>query len=129
MKRRDALIAIGTAVAEGLPGAGPGFRFFSVSEYEVVDQIGGTDYPSGRPLSRCTHDARVTRFIDLMVSHSGKDVQDQWRSGIRLVNEEASRRFGVSFRNALRRSRTKLSISWRATKRDRTARSSAFSGA
>jgi hypothetical protein len=36
----------------------------------------------------------VNLFIDLIVSHSGKDMQDQWSSGLKLVDGEAQKHTG-----------------------------------
>ena len=47
--------------------------------------------------SQGSHEAKVSLFIDLMVSHSEPDVQDQWTHGLRAVENESRERFQKPF--------------------------------
>jgi hypothetical protein len=42
-------------------------------------------------------EARVSEFIDLMISNSKEEVKQQWANGLALVQSEAGKRFGKPF--------------------------------
>ena len=109
MKRRTALQVLAAGVAPGqMPSAQhhpvslaqtsssykP--RFFSSEQIELLAQLTEMIIPADDH-SPGAREANVNLFIDLMVSHSARDVQEQWTSGLKLLDTEAEKRSGKPF--------------------------------
>lgn len=109
MRRRTALQVLAASVGPGqfangqhhlvtLAQATASYKplFFSSEQIQLLAQLTGMIIPADDH-SPGAREAKVSLFIDLMVAHSGKDVQDEWGSGLRLVEAEAQKRSGKSF--------------------------------
>jgi hypothetical protein len=109
MKRRTALKLVAAGVAAervqiagrqlfALAQAPSGYklRFFSDDQNALLDRLTELIIPADdhSPGARA---AKVSLFIDLMVSHSEPDVQDQWTHGLRAVENESRERFQKPF--------------------------------
>lgn len=71
-------------------------QYFSPEQSELLAQLTGMIIPADDH-SPGAREAKVNLFIDVMVSHSGQGVQDQWSSGLKLVDAEALKRSGKPF--------------------------------
>src|SRR5262249_58207652 len=71
-------------------------RFFSPEQIELLAQLTETIIPADVH-SPGAREANVNLFIDLMVSHRARDVQEQWTSGLKLRDTEAEKRSGKPF--------------------------------
>jgi len=109
MERRTALRLIaGGVAAEQLDAAqhhlvtiarAPGaykLQFFSPAQNEVVDRLAEMIIPADDH-SPGAHDARVSLFIDLMVTNSARSIQEGWLAGLTAVDDEARTRFQKPF--------------------------------
>lgn len=109
MKRRAALQVLAVAVAPGqfataqhhlvaLAQAPSSYQpeFFNPEQIELLAQLTEMIIPADDS-SPGAREANVSLFIDLMVSHSGQDTQEQWSSGLKLVEAEAQKRYGQAF--------------------------------
>jgi hypothetical protein len=98
MKRRTALQVIGAGPVQLVALPSYKLQWFSPQQMEVLDLLTGMIIPADDH-SPGAKEAKVGLFIDLMVAHSSKDVQEEWSSGLKLVEDEAIRRSGKSFAN------------------------------
>ena len=73
-------------------------RFFTHQQVELLAQLTEMIIPADDH-SGGAREANVSHFIDLMVSQSDKDIQEQWSSGLKLVEAEAQKRYGKAFLN------------------------------
>ena len=109
MQRRTLLkLMIAGVVAERLQVAGQQLnalarapaeyklRFFSEGQNELLDRLTELIIPADDH-SPGAHEAKVSLFIDLMVSHSDPGVQDQWTRGLSVVEKESQARFQKPF--------------------------------
>lgn len=109
MKRRTALKVVTAAVGHGQLGIAQHHlitlaqapqsykpQFFSPEQIELLAQLTEMIIPADDH-SPGAREAQVSLFIDLMVAHSAQDVQEQWRSGLKLVETEAQKRSGQPF--------------------------------
>ena len=109
MKRRTALKLVAAGVvAERVQVAGRQLialaqapaeyklRFFSDDQNALLDRLTELIIPADDH-SPGAHEAKASLFIDLMVSHSEPDVQDQWVRGLRAVENESRERFRKPF--------------------------------
>ncbi|MCY4585237.1 MAG: gluconate 2-dehydrogenase subunit 3 family protein [Bryobacterales bacterium] len=109
MKRRTVLklVAAGVAaervqvagrqlVALAQAPAGYKLRFFNDEQNALLDRLTELIIPADDH-SPGAHAAKVSLFIDLMVSHSKPDVQDQWTRGLRALENESRERFRKPF--------------------------------
>ena len=71
-------------------------QFFNPDQMEMLDQLTEMIIPADDH-SPGAKEAKVGLFVDLIVAHSGKDVQEQWSSGLKLVDEEAQKLAGKPF--------------------------------
>ncbi len=107
MRRRNALRIITLAAmapaADAVGGAHCGLssetewtpgnyklQFFTLAENNLVDQLAEMIIPADAH-SPGAHAAQVSLFADLMVATSDHAVQDQWRNGLRLMQESAAK--------------------------------------
>lgn len=109
MKRRTALqllaASVGPAQVAGAqhhlialaqaPGAYR-LQYFSPEQSELLARLTEMILPADDH-SPGAREVQVNLFIDLIVSHSGKDMQDQWSSGLKLVDGEAQKSTGKPF--------------------------------
>jgi gluconate 2-dehydrogenase gamma chain len=65
-------------------------QFFTGAELSLVDQLCEMIIPADAH-SPGAHAAQVSLFADLMVSTSDEGVKNQWRAGLRLMQEHAER--------------------------------------
>lgn len=65
-------------------------HFFTQDESEFLDQLMEMIIPEDSH-SPGAHAAKVSLFANLMVATSGDNVKSQWRKGLQLMLEEASR--------------------------------------
>lgn len=109
MKRRTALKVVTAAVSPGplgiaqhhlitLAQAPQSYKpqFFNPEQIELLEQLTEMIIPADGH-SPGAREAKVSLFIDLMVAHSAQDVQEQWRSGLKLVETEAKKSSGQPF--------------------------------
>ncbi|MBI3472559.1 MAG: gluconate 2-dehydrogenase subunit 3 family protein [Candidatus Solibacter usitatus] len=98
MERRVAVQALAGVMVAGPIAAQPasGLRFFGPAEDALLNRLTELILPADSH-SPGAREAQVSRFIDLMVSHSDPQVRDLWRTGLRAVDGEASRRFSQTF--------------------------------
>jgi hypothetical protein len=109
LKRRTALQVVTAAIGRGQLGIAQHHlitlaqvpqsykpQFFSPEQIEMLAQLTEMIIPTDDH-SPGAGEARVNLFIDLMVAHSAQDVQEQWRSGLKLVETEAQKRSGKPF--------------------------------
>jgi hypothetical protein len=109
MKRRTALHVIAAGVvAEGcaLPqhvrsASVPAptdskLRFFNRAQDALLDRLTEMIIPAD-DRSPGAHEAQISHFIDNMVGHSAKEIQEHWTAGLELVDAEARRRFEKAF--------------------------------
>ena len=109
MKRRTALKLVAAGVvAERVQVAGRQLialaqapaeyklRFFSDDQNALLDRLTELIIPADDH-SPGAREAKVSLFIDLMVSHSEPDVQDQWARSLRAVENESQERFRKPF--------------------------------
>lgn len=109
MKRRTALKLVTAGVAaERIQVAGRQLialaqaptqyklRFFSDDQNALLDRLTELIIPADDH-SPGAHEAKVSLFVDLMVSHSEPDVQDQWTRGLHAVENESRERFQKPF--------------------------------
>ena len=109
MKRRTALKVVTAAVGPGQLGIAQHhlitlaqapqaykLQFFSPEQIDLLAQLTEMIIPADDH-SPGAREAKVSLFIDLMVAHSAQDVQEQWRSGLELVETEAQKRAGQPF--------------------------------
>jgi hypothetical protein len=66
-------------------------QFFNPEQMEMLDQLTEMIIPAD-DRSPGAREAKVGLFIDLIVAHSDKDIQQQWSSGLKLVEAEAQKR-------------------------------------
>jgi gluconate 2-dehydrogenase gamma chain len=71
-------------------------QFFSPEQMEILEQLTEMIIPADAH-SPGARDAKVGLFIDLIVAHSAKDVQQQWSSDLKLVEAEAQERSSRPF--------------------------------
>jgi hypothetical protein len=109
MKRRAALHLIAAGVvaepsalsqhhrstAAPAPTGGK-LQFFTPAQDALLDRLTEMIIPADNH-SPGAHEARVSRFIDNIVGHSAKEIQEQWTAGLELVDDEARRRFDKPF--------------------------------
>jgi gluconate 2-dehydrogenase gamma chain len=109
VKRRTALQVITAAVAAEQLGAAQHhlitlaqapvaytLKFFSPADNELLQRLTEMIIPADDH-SPGAREAKVSLFIDLIVAHSIKNVQEQWSSGLKLVETEAQKTSGKSF--------------------------------
>jgi hypothetical protein len=109
MKRRTALQLMTAAIGPGQPVTAHQHlvtlsqapqswtpRFFSPQQIDMLAQLTEMIIPADGH-SPGAAEARVNLFIDLMVAHSAQDIQERWRSGLKLVDAEALKRSGKPF--------------------------------
>jgi gluconate 2-dehydrogenase subunit 3-like protein len=109
MKRRTALEVLGAGVAAGQLGIAQHHlvalvqapesykpRFFNPAQVELLTQLSEMIIPADAH-SPGAREAKASLFMDLMISHSDKDVQEFWNSGLKFVEAEAEKRFRRSF--------------------------------
>ena len=109
MKRRTALQVVTAAMSPGqsaiaqhhaitLAPAPESYkpRFFNPEQIEMLAQLTEMIIPADDH-SPGAREASVNLFIDLMVAHSAQDIQNQWRSGLKLVDGEAQKLSGKPF--------------------------------
>ena len=109
MKRRTALELIAAGIAPGQVGIAQHhlvtlaqasesyqLQFFSPAQNEMLATLTEMIIPADDH-SPGAREAKVNLFIDLMVAHSSQNVQEQWRSGLKLVEAEAQTRVGKPF--------------------------------
>jgi gluconate 2-dehydrogenase gamma chain len=70
-------------------------RFFSDSEYSVIDRLANIIIPSDSQ-SPGAHDAGVAFYIDTVLHYADPAVQRAWRSGMAALEASARDRFGVA---------------------------------
>jgi hypothetical protein len=63
-------------------------RFFRPDENELLDSLMEMIIPADNH-SPGAHEAKVSLFADWMVSHEPAATQQEWRTGLRRMNEEA----------------------------------------
>ena len=71
-------------------------RFFSEDQKALLDRLTGLIIPADDH-SPGAQEAKVSLFIDLMVSHSKPGVQDHWTRGFAAVEKESQIRFQKPF--------------------------------
>lgn len=71
-------------------------QFFSPVQNALVDRLSELIIPADDH-SPGAHEAKVSFFIDLMVSNNKQEVQEQWLTGLKAVEAEAHSRFGKPF--------------------------------
>ena len=71
-------------------------RFFSASEYEMLDHLCEAILPSDEQ-SPGARQAQVRFFIDVMVHFSDPQSQQRWRAGLKAVEDAAHASFGKPF--------------------------------
>ena len=71
-------------------------QFFNAEQMALLDQLTEMIIPADDH-SPGAREAKVGLFIDLIVAHSGKDIQRQWSSGLKLVEAEAQTRASRPF--------------------------------
>jgi hypothetical protein len=109
MKRRTALQVVTAAIAPSRSGVAQHHlitlaqapqtykpQFFSPEQIEMLARLTEMIIPTDDH-SPGAGEARVNLFIDLMVAHSAQDVQEHWRSGLKLVEAEAQKRSDKPF--------------------------------
>jgi hypothetical protein len=109
MERRIALKVIGAGVAADQleaaqhhpatvrkSGGAYKLQFFTEEQNKLIDRLTEMIIPADNH-SPGASAAKVNLFIDLMVRHSNKGVQDAWRSGLAAVDREAQTRFSQPF--------------------------------
>ena len=109
MKRRTVLEVLGAGVAARQLGIAQHHlvtlaqspesykpRFFGPAQIELVSQLSEMIIPADDH-SPGAREAKVSLFIDLMIAHSDKDVQELWNSGLKLVEATAQERFHRPF--------------------------------
>jgi len=71
-------------------------EFFSREQLALLDDLTGIILPADdrSPGARA---AKVSRYLDVIVSEEDPKVQQQWRQGVEAVEEEARSRFGKGF--------------------------------
>jgi gluconate 2-dehydrogenase gamma chain len=69
-------------------------QFFTLDEYEFVDQLTGLIIPKSESLG--AREAGVNEFIDFMAAHDPA-IQQPFRHGLRWLNEQARRTNGGDF--------------------------------
>ena len=95
MKRRTALQVL-AAPSLVLAQQSDKPQFFNPAQMEMLAQLTGMIIPADDH-SPGAREAKVDLFIDLMVAQSSAEVQEQWRSGLTLVDTEARNRSGKPF--------------------------------
>jgi gluconate 2-dehydrogenase gamma chain len=65
-------------------------QFFTAEQMEMLDQLTEIIIPADDH-SPGAREARVGLFIDSIVAYSGKDIQQQWGAGLKLVEAEAQK--------------------------------------
>ena len=104
MKRRTALQVVTAAIGPGqlamaqhhlitLAEAPESYkpRFFNPEQIELLSQLTEMIIPADAH-SPGAKEAQVSLFIDLIVAHSAPDIQERWKSGLKLVETEAHKR-------------------------------------
>jgi hypothetical protein len=71
-------------------------RFFSPSEYRIVDRLSDIIIPDDEQ-SPGAHAAGVRYFIDTVLHYSDAPMQQEWRSGVAAVNDAAVATFDKPF--------------------------------
>ncbi|MCP5112528.1 MAG: gluconate 2-dehydrogenase subunit 3 family protein [bacterium] len=71
-------------------------QFFSPAQGKMLDRLSEIIIPADER-SPGAREAKVTLFIDVMVSDGGKALQRQWTAGLEAVDEEAARQHGRPF--------------------------------
>jgi hypothetical protein len=77
-------------------GAPYRLQFLDQDQNALVAQLTELIVPADER-SPGAREARVSEFIDLMISHSKREVKQQWAKGLALVQNEAGKRFGKPF--------------------------------
>jgi gluconate 2-dehydrogenase subunit 3-like protein len=109
MKRRTALQVVSAAIAPGefaiaqhhlitLAQAPESYkpRFFNPEQIALLSQLTEMIIPADDH-SPGAKEAQVSLFVDLIVAHSAPDVQERWKSGLKLVETEAQKRADKPF--------------------------------
>jgi hypothetical protein len=101
--KMNALQAAAACHMEAAPATSPAtqykLQFFSEDESRLLDQLMEMIIPADNH-SPGAHAAKTNLFADLMVATSDNAIKKQWRDGIRLIHEEATR---LSLAEALRK--------------------------
>lgn len=71
-------------------------RFFSPSDYEVIDRLADIIIPSDAQ-SPGAHAAGVAFYIDTMLHYAEPALQQRWRGGLSAVKDLARAKFGKDF--------------------------------
>ncbi|MBM3734168.1 MAG: gluconate 2-dehydrogenase subunit 3 family protein [Acidobacteria bacterium] len=110
MIHRRELIQI--AAASALPaaprhfGEGP-LKFFTPAEDAVLDRLADIILPTDEQ-SPGAHEAKVSRYIDLVAAYSTAALQQRWREGIKDVEAAARSRFGAAYSTLTRQQQEEL---------------------
>jgi hypothetical protein len=81
-------------IAKALPSNG--LRYFTTAQNELLDRLTELIIPADDH-SPGAHEARVSLFIDRMVSQSEKTVQHAWTDDLAALEREAAAGFGKGF--------------------------------
>jgi hypothetical protein len=71
-------------------------RFFTAAEDAVLDRLADIILPTDEQ-SPGAHEAKVSRYIDLVAAHSNETLKRRWRDGLRAVEALAQSRFKAGF--------------------------------
>lgn len=71
-------------------------QFFSPKQNEMVDRLSEIILPADDH-SPGAHEAKVSLYMDVMLSEADAQVQQQWSAGMKAVDTEAQRRFQNPF--------------------------------
>lgn len=99
------------------PEASGGLLFFSDAEHALLDRLTDMIIPADER-SGGAHDAKVAAYIDFETAHSPIATQDFWRDSLKLVEEDAARRFGKPFLQCDAASQVSLMTEWARNEAD-----------
>jgi hypothetical protein len=91
-------------------------KFFSRAEQSTVDALADIIIPSDE-LSPGAHEARVWRYIDLVLYYGSSAQQAEFRSGSAVIDAVAKRQFGAPFHSLTRARQTRI-VALAAAKED-----------
>lgn len=96
--RRELIqIAAGSALPAAPRHFGDGaLRFFTAAEDAVLDRLSDIILPTDDQ-SPGAHEAKVSRYIDLVAASSTDTLKQRWRDGVKSVEKLAQSRFGAAF--------------------------------
>ena len=89
------------------PQAAYTLEFFTAPQNEMLDRLSDIIIPTDEH-SPGAHEARVSHFMDVMLSESPEDVRQAWRNGLVLVDEEAKKQFRRPFLELSRAEQEKI---------------------